>query len=269
MRYPRSSPAAWGWRPCRACRPRRSSHRHRWPMCSPCRRRRCRTCRTGCARPAPIAAGSTASGAPTARRRWSASSRPTSCRSPGSSTRRRRRRWASIRTRCCRPRSPQPAAPTAAGRPPAAGLGARGAGAVARAGLLWRCGGWRVGRGHRGRDRELPAGARTAAGRPAWSGDGHRDGPGAGRAGVSVGRLRSRCAQPELSVQPENVRIAQSINTWSFGWDTRTSKGRPRAWSRKRANKGRSCRRRSTPVSRPPSRRWRPNGVFRLPSSRG
>ena len=76
---------------------------------------------------------------------------------------------------------------SAAGGSPAAGLGARGAGAAADAGLLWRCGGRGVGRRDRGRDRALPARAGSAAGRAAWAGDGHGAGAGAGGAGVPVG----------------------------------------------------------------------------------
>ena len=74
--------------------------------------------------------GSTASGAPTARRRWSGSSRRTNCRSPASSIRRPPRRWGLIRTRCWPRRLPRRRR-RATGGSSAARVGAGGAGAAA------------------------------------------------------------------------------------------------------------------------------------------
>ncbi len=51
---------------------RGTDRRRRSPMSSRCRRRRCRTCRTGCVRPASTAADRRHLGRATARRRWSA-----------------------------------------------------------------------------------------------------------------------------------------------------------------------------------------------------
>jgi N-acetylmuramoyl-L-alanine amidase len=96
-----------------------------------------------------------------------------------------------------------PAAAPAAPPPPADRLLPGSVRAVqARLGSLgfYSGGGRRVGRGHAGRDPELPAGAGPAAGRPARTGDDHGDGAGTGGAGVPVACLGA-VSQSRLAIR--------------------------------------------------------------------